>query len=212
MTSDVTSESLNDTVDPEETIDLLLRHLGTQAAGLSASEARRRLEQYGPNEITRQRGAGHAAALAAQFTNPLALLLWVAAGLALLAELGALAVAIVTVIVLNAAFAFVQELQAEHATEALREFLPPRARVRRNGVEAEVDARELVPGDVLVLAEGDQLSADARLFDGAIEVDMSPLTGEAQPVTRSATQRGRRASPLESEDLAFAGTLCTGAR
>ena len=198
------------TVDPEETIDLLLRHLGTQPSGLSALEAGRRLEQHGLNEIRRHRGPGHLAALSRQFTNPLALLLWVAAGLALLADLGPLAIAIVAVIVLNAVFAFAQELQAEHATEALREFLPPRARVRRNGHELEVDAREVVPGDVLIIAEGDRPPADTRLFEGGIEIDMSPLTGESQPVVRSAERRGAPTSPLESDDLVFAGTLCTG--
>ena len=122
----------------------------------------------------------------------------------------ALAVAIVVVIVLNAAFAFVQERQAEHATEALRELLPPHARVRRGGALVEIDATTLVPGDLLLLAEGDRLSADARLIAGAVEVDMSPLTGESQPVTRSAERSRPAAAPLEAEDLVFAGTLCTG--
>jgi calcium-translocating P-type ATPase len=114
------------------------------------------------------------------------------------------------VIVLNAVFAFAQELQAERATEALREYLPPRARVRRGGETVEVDVADLVPGDLLLIGEGDRLSADARLIDGAIEVDTSPLTGESQPVARMAARRRRPASPLESEDLVFSGTLCTG--
>jgi calcium-translocating P-type ATPase len=114
------------------------------------------------------------------------------------------------VIVLNAVFAFAQELQAERATEALREYLPPRARVRRGGEAVEVEVAELVPGDLLLIGEGDRLSADARLVDGAIEVDASPLTGESQPVARSATRGRPAASPLESEDLVFSGTLCTG--
>ena len=104
-----------------------------------------------------------------------------------------LAVAIVAVIVLNALFAFVQELQAERATEALKRYLPPRARVRRGGRTMEVEAATLVPGDVLLISEGDRLSADARLTEGSVEVDMAPLTGESQPVTRSAT-RSRPAS------------------
>jgi len=114
------------------------------------------------------------------------------------------------VIVLNAVFAFAQELQAERATEALREYLPPRARVRRGGEAVEVEVAELVPGDLLLIGEGDRLSADARLVDGAIEVDASPLTGESQPVARSVTRGRPAASPLESEDLVFSGTLCTG--
>jgi calcium-translocating P-type ATPase len=196
-------------VDPEEAIDLLLRHLGTRAGGLSEREAARRLEQHGLNEIRRREGPGHLRALALQFTHPLALLLWVAAALAFVTALTPLAIAIVVVIVLNAGFAFVQELQAERATEALREFLPARARVRRDGATRDIDARELVPGDVILLAEGDRLSADARLVDGALEVDMSPLTGESQPVSRSSVRARRAASPLESDDLVFAGTLCT---
>ena len=127
-----------------------------------------------------------------------------------MAGLAPLAVAIVAVIVLNAVFAFMQEMQAERATEALREFLPARARVRRDGRALDVDARDLVPGDVLLLEEGDRLSADARLIDGALELDMSPLTGESQPVERSSVRARRSPTPLESDDLVFAGTLCTG--
>jgi magnesium-transporting ATPase (P-type) len=76
--------------------------------------------------------------------------------------------------------------------------------------ELDVPAVKLVPGDVVLLEEGDRLSADARLTDGSVEVDMAPLTGESQPVVRSATAIRRAASVLESEDLVFAGTLYTG--
>jgi calcium-translocating P-type ATPase len=197
------------TINPEERLELLLRHLGTSREGLRSREAARRLEQHGPNVISRREGAGHLRALMRQFTHPLALLLWAAAGLAVVGGIVPLAIAIVAVIVLNAVFAFVQELQAERATEALREFLPLRARVRRDGRETELDASLLVPGDVLVLEEGDRLSADARLIDGSLELDMSPLTGESQPVARSAVRTSPTASPLESDDLVFSGTLCT---
>jgi calcium-translocating P-type ATPase len=200
---------VEEAVDPEEAIDHLLRHLGTRIGGLSEREAARRLQQHGPNEIQRRAGPGHLRALALQFTHPLALLLWVAGALALVAALMPLAIAIVAVIVLNALFAFVQELQAERATEALREFLPARTKVRRDGAEHEIDARDLVPGDVVLLSEGDRLSADARLVDGALDVDMSPLTGESQPVSRSSVRSRRSPSLLESDDLVFAGTLCT---
>jgi calcium-translocating P-type ATPase len=121
-----------------------------------------------------------------------------------------LAIAIVAVIVLNAALASGQELQAERATEALRELLPVKARVRRDSTEVDVPAVDLVPGDVVLLAEGDRLCADARLTRGSIEVNMAPLTGESQPVVRSSSTVQRAKSVLESEDLVFAGTLCTG--
>jgi calcium-translocating P-type ATPase len=196
-------------VDPEEALDLLLRDLGTRRGGLSSREAARRLEQHGGNVIRRSKGPSRLAELARQFTHPLALLLWAAAVLAVVGGIAALAVAIVAVIVLNAVFAFAQELQAERATEALRQFLPPHARVRRDGEVIEIDASELVPGDLLLLSEGDRLSADARIVDGAVDLDMSPLTGESQPVARSALRSRRAPSPLESDDLVFGGTLCT---
>jgi len=114
------------------------------------------------------------------------------------------------VIVLNAALAYVQEMQAERATEVLRELLPPQARVLRGGTTLDIAAASLVPGDIVLVAEGDRLSADARLTDGSVELDMAALTGESQPVVRSAAAVRRAASVLEAEDLVFAGTLCTG--
>jgi calcium-translocating P-type ATPase len=197
-------------VDPEEEIGQLFVDLRTQTDGLDEREADRRLQQVGPNEIHAETGAHWWRSLLDQLIHPLALLLWVAAGLSLATGVLTLAVAIVVVIVLNAAFAFAQERQAEHATEALRDLLPPRARVRRDGELVEINATVLVPGDLLLLAEGDRLSADARVISGAVEVDMSPLTGESQPVTRSADRSQPAAAPLEAEDLVFAGTLCTG--
>jgi calcium-translocating P-type ATPase len=197
-------------VDAEEDVARLLADLHTNVDGLNDREAARRLLQFGPNEIRRDSGPPWWRAVASQFTHPLALLLWAAAALSLLTGVVALAVAIVVVIVLNAAFAFAQERQAQHATEALRDLLPPHARVRRGGALVEIDATSLVPGDLLLLAEGDRLSADARLISGAVDVDMSPLTGESQPVTRSSERNGPAAAVLEAEDLVFAGTLCTG--
>ena len=196
-------------VDPRQRADLLLRDLRSSRSGLSAREAQRRLVQYGPNEVRRRERTGHLRALAAQFIHPLALLLWAAAVLALLAGIAALAAAIVAVIVLNAVFAFAQELQAERATEALQRMLPLRVRVRRADRAIELDAAALVPGDVLLIAEGDRLCADARVLVGSVEVDMASLTGESQPVERSAGRASTRTPLLEAEDLVFSGTLCT---
>ena len=194
--------------DPEEEISLLLRDLGTSRQGLSPREATRRLEQHGPNEIQRREQRSRVRDLAAQFTHPLALLLWVAAALAVVGGIVPLALAIVAVIVLNAVFAFAQELQAERATEALQAFLPPQTRVRRGGAAMDIPASELVPGDVLLIEEGDRLAADARLVDGLVELDMSPLTGESQSVSRSARRSRPSPSLLEADDLVFCGSLC----
>ena len=183
---------------------------GDGSRGLSSREAERRLAQYGRNEVVRRGGPSRARELGCQFAHPLALLLWAAAALAVAAGNATLAVAIVAVIVLNATLAFMQEAQAERATEALGELLPPRVRVRRDGRVVEVDVTVLVPGDLVLLAEGDGVSADARLLSGAVEVDMSPLTGESEPVTREAGGGSTAVeSPLEASDLIFAGSLCT---
>ena len=112
--------------------------------------------------------------------------------------------------VLNAAFAFVQERHAERAVEALRRYLPAQATVIRDGRRCAVPARVLVPGDVLLLAEGDRVSADARLLDGAVEIDLSTLTGESHPVLRSAALEDGTKPLLEAPDLVFSGTTCVG--
>ncbi|MGZ4739897.1 MAG: cation-translocating P-type ATPase, partial [Ilumatobacteraceae bacterium] len=119
-----------------------------------------------------------------------------------------LGVAIIVVVALNALFAFAQERQAERAVEALRRYLPPQSTVRRDGVRRLIDATLLVPGDVLLLTEGDRVSADARLVRGAVDVDMSTLTGESQPVYRSAEFADATGPLLEARELVFSGTTC----
>ncbi|WP_112237260.1 cation-translocating P-type ATPase [Kribbella monticola] len=198
------------TSDPQEPVDRLLRDLRTRSEGLTDREAARRLEVHGPNELTRRTGRTWPKQLLKQLTHPLALLLWLAAGLAAVSGTTVLAIAIVAVIVLNAALAFVQEQQAERAVEALAAYLPAHAVVLRDGVRQSVEARTLVPGDILLIAEGDRVSADARLLEGGVEVDLSTLTGESLPAYRSADQDGVGGSLLDAPDLLFSGTNCTG--
>jgi calcium-translocating P-type ATPase len=198
------------TVDPTEPIDLLLRDLRARRDGLSEREARRRLVVSGRNELIRRRGRRWPRELLRQFTHPLALLLWAAAALALASGTPTLAAAIVAVIVLNAVFAFLQEMQAERAVEALEKYLPPHAKVVRDGVQQEIEASLLVPGDVLVIEEGDRISADARLLEGSLEVDMSTLTGESLPAFRSAEYADVHVPLLQARELVHSGTACTG--
>lgn len=192
-----------------EPLRLLFRDLRTTPRGLSSREAARRLIAYGPNELRRHSSRTWPGELARQFTHPLALLLWVAAALALLTNTAVLAAAIVGVIVLNAGFAFWQEQQAERAVEALADYLPHQATVLRDGRRQRFEARALVPGDVLFIEEGEAISADARLLEGALEVDMSTLTGESQPVERSAGTPDPGVPLLSAQDLVFSGTTAT---
>ena len=196
--------------DPLEPLALLFRDLRSSPAGLPGREAARRLEVSGPNELSRRGGRRWPGELARQFTQPLAVLLAVAAVLAWVSGTPRLGIAIVAVIFLNAGFAFAQEMQAERAVEALAAFLPERARVRRDGSVRQVEARLLVPGDVLLIEEGDSICADARLMTGTLEVDMSTLTGESVPVTRSAGPAEASVPLLQASDVVFSGTACTG--
>jgi calcium-translocating P-type ATPase len=203
-------ENLAIAVDPEEAADRLLRDLRSAPEGLSTREAQRRLLQYGPNTLQRRHKRRWPGELARQFTHPLALLLWLAAGLLLIVGSNVVAAAVVLIICLNAAFSFVQELQAERAVEELAKYLPQRARVERDGTVAEIDATQLVPGDIVLIQEGDRIAADVRLLNGAIEVNMSALTGESVPALRSAAMVDVNVPLLSAHELVFSGTTCTG--
>ena len=196
--------------DPREPATGLMRDLRSSAHGLTAREAARRLVQYGPNELRSGHSRTWPRALIKQFTHPLALLLLLAAVLAVVAGTPNLAWAIVAVVLLNALFSFVQERQAGKAVEALGRYLPPHARVRRDGRSTSVDAVELVPGDILLLAEGDRVPADARLLSGALEIDASALSGESAPVERVADAEDTARRPMDSPVLVFSGTGCVG--
>jgi calcium-translocating P-type ATPase len=196
--------------DAREPLVALFRDLRTSPAGLSSREAAHRLIVYGPNQLSRRTGRRWPGELLSQFTQPLAVLLTVAAVLAWVGGTPALAVAVVAVILLNAGFAFVQEMQAERAVEALAAFLPETARTVRDGSRIEVPVGELVPGDVVIVAEGDRICADARLIDGVVTVDMSALTGESVAVTRSAEAAAGTGSLLDAAELVFSGTTCVG--
>ena len=195
---------------PRAPLPALLHELHTQEHGLSEREAQRRLVAYGPNVLERRGGRSWPRQLAAQFTHPLALLLWVAAALAFVAGLPSIGIAVLVVILLNALFAFAQERHAEQAVEALQRYLPQQAAVRRDGKRRLIDVRELVPGDVMLVEEGERISADARLLDGTLEVDLSMLTGESQPVVRQARLDGSSGVLTEARDIVFSGTSCVG--
>jgi calcium-translocating P-type ATPase len=187
----------------------LFRDLRSGPGGLSVREAERRLVGYGANEIVRRGRRRWWREVALQLTHPLALLLWAAAGLAWLAGTPVLAGAICGVILLNAVFALFQERQAERAVEALAAFIPNEVTVIRDGRRQAVPARELVPGDIVILTEGDTVPADGRLVSGRMQIDTSALTGESVPVTREAGEPETDVR-LEARDLVFSGTSCTG--
>ncbi len=182
--------------------------LATQPRGLTQDEATARSQRYGRNTIREVARPSFSIKFLANFTHLMALLLWVGGLIGFLAQMPQLGVAIWTVNLINGLFSFWQEYKAEKATEALRRLLPTYARVRRDGEEQRILAEELVPGDVMLLAEGDHISADGRLVQEAeLRVDQSTLTGESHPVRKTA-EAILHTGPTRAElpNLVFAGT------
>lgn len=180
--------------------------------GLSTTEAARRLQEFGANEIARQQGASAWRLLLAQFSSPVIWLLFGACAVsAVLGEL-ADAIAIGAIVIVNGLVGFFQEYRAERAVLALRSMTAPRARVMRDGHTTELPASQVVPGDVLVLEAGDIVAADARLLEAhALSTIEAALTGESLPTEKS-TQPARANAPLaERRDCVFLGTsVATG--
>lgn len=194
-------------------IDETLKRLETAAGGLTNAEAFRRLAQFGPNVLAAPDRYSVLRGLARHFTHFLAVLLWIAAGLAFTADfmrpgegMATLGWAILGVIVINAVFAFLQEYKAERAVQALHRLLPDKAWVLRSGQSVEIARGEIVPGDVLILEEGERVPADARLIEATgMRVDNAALSGESKPKRRTsdATEDGHW---LDLPNLVFAGT------
>ncbi|MGE5471417.1 MAG: cation-translocating P-type ATPase [Bacteroidota bacterium] len=193
-----------------------LTALDSGAAGLAGKEAARRLAEFGPNRIATVARQSPWLSLLGEFIHFFALILWFAAGLAFTAaflepgqgmfELG---LAIVGVILVNGSFSFWQSYRAEQALAALEKLLPQQVRVRRDGAETEIPADQLVPGDVLLSAEGAKVPADCRLIESwGLRVNLATLTGESYPKARSELPEAEDVfDPLAAHCLLLAGTL-----
>ncbi|MDP2991839.1 MAG: HAD-IC family P-type ATPase [Deltaproteobacteria bacterium] len=194
------------------TKDEVLRHLLTSESGLTEEESKKRFLEFGPNEIREVRKTSLSIRFLKQFTHFLAILLWIGAGLAFLSEylhpgegMLTLGLAIAGVIFINAVFTFIQEYKAEKSIEKLRLLLPFQVKVIREGREKEIPAREIVPGDLIILSEGDKVPADARLIDATyLMVNNAPLTGESEPVFLN--HEPGEEELIASRNIAFAGT------
>lgn len=195
------------------TAEQSLQSLNTCPAGLAHGEARRRLAEYGPNRVERVRKAPLALLFLKEFTHFFALILWFAVGLALTAEALApgqgmltLGCAILGVILINGVFSFLQEYRAEKALSALEKLLPHQVMVRREGGVELLPAEQLVPGDVVVLQEGDDVPADCRLIEAfGVRANLSTVTGESLPKARDALPSTAE-EPLHARNILLAGT------
>ncbi|HTM08735.1 MAG TPA: HAD-IC family P-type ATPase [Verrucomicrobiae bacterium] len=181
--------------------------------GLTTIEARRRLERYGLNRLQKPRRTPWYLKLLKNLFSFFAILLWIAALLCFLPAVAMpeLGFAIFAVVLLNGLFAFFQEQKSDRALEALEKFVAQRARAVRDGCDHEIDAAELVPGDVIFLDEGDVVPADARLVEAyEVEVDNASLTGESNPARRYKSDRPVLIEGqflwIELPNIVFAGT------
>ncbi|GIU92448.1 MAG: ATPase [Acidimicrobiia bacterium] len=198
------------TLPPGEVIEAL----HSSPEGLTPEEAARRLEVFGPNELTHSEPPSPWAVLAAQFRNLLIVMLLVGAGLSALVGHGLEAVIIAVIVLFAALLGFVQEYRAERALQALREMASPTAKVIRGATLTTIESRLLVPGDVVVLEAGDRVPADLRLITAVnLRIDESALTGESVPVSKDADiLSDQDAGPGDRHGMAFAGTVVVHGR
>ena len=179
--------------------------------GLTDSEASRRLSECGPNELLDRGVKNPWLILLEQFKATMVLVLIVAAILSIL--LGDLkdSVAILAIIVLNAVLGFVQEHRAEKAIAALKKLSVPRVKARRGGHTREISARSLVPGDIVLLDEGNLVPADCRLLESVnLQAEEAALTGESQPVEKEAKALpGRDLALADRRNMVYMGTILT---
>jgi magnesium-transporting ATPase (P-type) len=173
------------------------RPAGTSSAGpagLTAPEAARR-HPPGGNQLPVEKPPSPVRLLVQQMVHFFALLLWAAAALAVVGGLPELGVAIVVVILLNGVFAFVQEYRADGAAQALRDLVPHRVTVVRDGLRQQIDAVDLVVDDLVLLEAGDRIAADLRLLDvHGLRLDEATLTGRASRSPRQPVMSPSRAA------------------
>jgi len=195
------------------TVEQALSSLNASLSGLETGEAVRRLGEFGPNLLEEVEQQHLLLRFAQEFTHFFAIVLWIGAGLSFVAEhfdpgqgMAKLGLAIVGVIIINGVFSFWQEYRAERAVAALRQLLPQKVKALRAGEITGLLASELVPGDIVLLEEGDFVPADCRLTEvSGLRVNLSTVTGESLAKART-LEPSNEESPLQAANIVLAGT------
>lgn len=192
----------------------VLDYWQTGPTGLTGAEAARRLLEYGPNELREIQRVSTWNLLLEQFKNILVLILLVAVVLSAFLGHGVEAIAIAVIVLFAVGLGFVQEYRAERAIEALRHMAAPTATVLRDGEEFEVPARDLTPGDMILLHAGDKAPADGRLIEAInLKIEEAALTGESVPVDKHTTPLADAELTLgDRKNMVYAGTAVTYGR
>ena len=190
-----------------------LSSLNSGRDGLKPAEAQKRLGRYGANELAEKKAVSPWVLFLEQFKSFLIIILIIAVVLS--AVLGEVADAVIIgiIILLATGLGFFQEYRAERAMEALRRMAAPMASVRRGGKEVEITARELVPGDIIILRTGDRIAADARLIEAVnLKTNEAPLTGESTPVEKRDSVIGDEAPVGDRRNMIYMGTAVIDGR
>ena len=192
----------------------VLKVLGSDAlAGLSPEEAARRLAEHGPNTLPETEHRSLWRVLASQFASPLIYILFVAAAIAFAMGKRGDSIVILVVVIINAVIGAFQEGRAERSMEALRRLSSLKVRVLRGGREEIIEARDLVPGDVVLFAAGDAIGADARLLESAaLETAEAALTGESLPVAKDPEPLAADTPLAERLNVVYSGTHVAAGR
>jgi len=185
-----------------------LKILNTSVNGLSEQEAAKRLATYGPNELRREKRKSGLSIFLRQFKNVLIIILLAATGLSIVVGEVLDAALILSIVVASAVLGTFQEYRAEKALEALRELTAPEASVIRLGRERRIPARDVVPGDILILTAGDRVPADARIMEAYdLKVDESSLTGESTAVAKRVDPLPEDVNLADRVNMVYAGTV-----
>lgn len=186
----------------------ILKQTQSSLNGLNNDEVEKRLEKDGHNIIEAKKNKPWYIVLGQNFISMMAILLWVGSIMSFIAGMPELGIAVMLVNIINGLFSFMQEFRASKATEALKKMLPLKAKVRRGNNELLIDASDLVEGDIMLIEEGDKISADGRVIESTqLQVNQSTLTGESNPVRKTSDLVTREdISDAELSNMVFAGT------
>src|SRR3989338_2415734 len=191
----------------------VFRELNSNNEGLSQAEAEKRLQEYGLNEIKEAKKISPIKIFLNQFNSVVVYILIAALVISLFIGERLDAIVIGIILILNAVFGFIQEYRAEKSIEALKKLASLKATVIRDGKEKEIDAKLLVPGDIINLETGDKIPADARLFEVInLETQEAALTGESTPVIKEIKVLAEKTPLADRINMVFSGTVITNGR
>ncbi|HGD6281071.1 TPA: cation-translocating P-type ATPase [Streptococcus agalactiae] len=192
----------------KEELEEIFEELGTTQGGLSDEEVAVRQKKYGLNLLSEVEQESIILLFLKNFTSLMAILLWVGGFVAIVSNSLELGLAIWMVNVINGIFSFIQEYRASQATQALKKMLPSYSRVLRKSSEEKILSEQLVPGDIVLIEEGDRISADGRLIKTTdLQVNQSALTGESNPIYKDSNVENDQSKTLiECDNMVFAGT------